>query len=931
MPCILKVHVEAARGLPAIDKTSEVADAYVEIRFGGDEVQRTAICRKTLDPVWREDFRFEVSDETVLQDEPLELKVFDFDAITADDSVGSVTLDLNPLLSLDAPNQLAGWFPIYDTIRGTRGELWVQVKLEFFENTNRFKESSGGIHLFSGAGIPAPYTGATLVGLVDEVITEVDPDYHWTDSFRTSRSSNEASQRILHQMSCRLRRQMGRKAVEMGGNAILAYCQWIDIEPYSQTITVRGLGTAAILQQPPGSSSSSSSSDGEVEELCEDGVRMYSKGIELVTLSKMPPGCITATGGVVSAKCVKLLSEESEYGIALTRDRWLNEVRDEIRSHARNLGCNVILGYRENVSIHEDLYLLAAEGTACRVRRQPTARRIIVEEVSSADEQEIPQEEEEETEKQRDILVIDRSFKPRDPRRPRRPNRKPRECSGCHLPKRRSRLAPAESSDSMNWCNICRKAPVAEMLLATIELPTDFETFASPVLVESYVCRPLKRKREGEPAATTVSTNLPFVEYDIYRQLQFKLRYHGCNAIFGLRYQVLANDRLIVAIASGTGVCLAALPAPKALQISRNIAIRDDEDAEIYDFQERVGVDAAMKHEVMEAFYDDRFPDRTDTSSDDGGSSSSSSSSSSSGSGSSSGGSASDDERHSVVQIDDEADEDLLLTLTTTKKDEAILMGNLDTQPPVDESLSPGTSLHPVCHFVCHFRRFAISVEDRHPNSALANHFSSQYEEIVAQVDGILVNPRVHCVKHQLNLVRGVELQINTTATIFGQVTCPVATSKELLRPLDWEDDLSDEAGADSETDTNEQARRRRPWEMDPTSPSLVFSTGSLIPNSVFSTNCGTLTLQLFKEIYYHECNHGFSGFVATTMGDLFAVTRAAAAALGGNAVIGVEFKPAAFYENFKSQLHAVVMLTADVINVDFDRTEAWTLLQSMQ
>lgn len=157
MPCILKIHVEAARGLPAMDRTSELADAYVEVRFADLEVQRTNVCRKTLNPVWREDFRFEVPDDTLLQDEPLELKVFDFDAITADDSVGTVTMDLNPLLCPDSSNQMAGWLPIYDTIRGARGELCVQAKVEFFENSNPFKESSAGIHFFSNNGIPVPY------------------------------------------------------------------------------------------------------------------------------------------------------------------------------------------------------------------------------------------------------------------------------------------------------------------------------------------------------------------------------------------------------------------------------------------------------------------------------------------------------------------------------------------------------------------------------------------------------------------------------------------------------------------------------------------------------------------------------------------------------------------------------------------------------
>jgi hypothetical protein len=32
-----------------------------------------------------------------------------------------VYFDLNPLLNPDAPSQVAGWFPIYDTLRGKKG------------------------------------------------------------------------------------------------------------------------------------------------------------------------------------------------------------------------------------------------------------------------------------------------------------------------------------------------------------------------------------------------------------------------------------------------------------------------------------------------------------------------------------------------------------------------------------------------------------------------------------------------------------------------------------------------------------------------------------------------------------------------------------------------------------------------------------------
>jgi Ca2+-dependent lipid-binding protein len=75
MPCILKIRVFSARDLPVMDKASELTDAYVEVRFADQDLQRTAVCRKTLNPVWNEDFRFEVSDDADLQNEPLELKV----------------------------------------------------------------------------------------------------------------------------------------------------------------------------------------------------------------------------------------------------------------------------------------------------------------------------------------------------------------------------------------------------------------------------------------------------------------------------------------------------------------------------------------------------------------------------------------------------------------------------------------------------------------------------------------------------------------------------------------------------------------------------------------------------------------------------------------------------------------------------------------
>lgn len=48
-------------------------DAFVEIRIENQQ-QRTTTCRRSLNPVWNEDFQFEFIDDSVLQDAPLELK-----------------------------------------------------------------------------------------------------------------------------------------------------------------------------------------------------------------------------------------------------------------------------------------------------------------------------------------------------------------------------------------------------------------------------------------------------------------------------------------------------------------------------------------------------------------------------------------------------------------------------------------------------------------------------------------------------------------------------------------------------------------------------------------------------------------------------------------------------------------------------------------
>lgn len=59
---------------------------------------------------------------------------------------------------------------------------------------------------------------------------------------------------------------------------------------------------------------------------------------------------------MVNAKSVKLLERMSNMEEPESRDSWWSELRLEMRSHARALSCNVILGYSEHTSIWYILY-----------------------------------------------------------------------------------------------------------------------------------------------------------------------------------------------------------------------------------------------------------------------------------------------------------------------------------------------------------------------------------------------------------------------------------------------------------------------------------------------------------------------------------------------------------------------------------------------
>ncbi|XP_074907518.1 C2 domain-containing protein 5 isoform X21 [Buteo buteo] len=599
MPGKLKVKIVAGRHLPVMDRASDLTDAFVEVKFGNTTF-KTDVYPKSLNPQWNSEwFKFEVDDEE-LQDEPLQITVLDHDTYSANDAIGKVYIDIDPLLYSEAATVISGWFPIYDTIHGIRGEINVVVKVDLFNDLNRFRQSSCGVKFFCTTSIPKCYRAVIIHGFVEELVVNEDPEYQWIDRIRTPRASNEARQRLISLMSGELQRKIGLKVLEMRGNAVVGYLQCFDLEGESGLV-VRAIGTACTLDKlsntsaflpacnspskemkeipfnedpNPNTHSSgpstplknqtysfspsksysrqSSSSDTDLsltpktapspqgpriflfpssptlscdsphlkksclllsgsslnplhsshvspvvlrksvsftEELllAASGMGSGSAGKEggpfktllrqqtqsaleqrefpFFTLTTFPPGFLVHVGGVVSARSVKLLDRIHNPDEPETRDAWWAEIRQEIKSHAKALGCHAVVGYSESTSI--------------------------------------------------------------------------------------------------------------------------------------WLCR-LKKKAQAEANATSISNLLPFMEYEVHTQLMNKLKLRGMNALFGLRIQITVGENMLMGLASATGVYLAALPTPGGIQIAGKTPNDGTYEQHISHMQKKINDTIAKNKELYE-------------------------------------------------------------------------------------------------------------------------------------------------------------------------------------------------------------------------------------------------------------------------------------------------------------------------------------------
>ncbi|KAK4829443.1 hypothetical protein QYF61_004661 [Mycteria americana] len=244
-----------------------------------------------------------------------------------------------------------------------------------------------------------------------------------------------------------------------------------------------------------------------------------------------------------------------------TRDAWWAEIRQEIKSHAKALGCHAVVGYSESTSICEEVCILSASGTAAvlnpRFLQDGTMEGCLEQRIEEAS---------------------------------------PPGCGFCHIPYDELNMPfPAH----LTYCYNCRKQKVPDVLFTTIDLPVEAIVIGKGCLIQARLCR-LKKKAQAEANATSISNLLPFMEYEVHTQLMNKLKLRGMNALFGLRIQITVGENMLMGLASATGVYLAALPTPGGIQIAGKTPNDGTYEQHISHMQKKINDTIAKNKELYE-------------------------------------------------------------------------------------------------------------------------------------------------------------------------------------------------------------------------------------------------------------------------------------------------------------------------------------------
>ncbi|XP_051011525.1 C2 domain-containing protein 5 isoform X21 [Acomys russatus] len=619
-----------------------------------------------------------------------------------------------------------------------------------------------------------------------------------------------------------------------------------------------------------------------------------------LTLTAFPPGLLVHVGGVVSARSVKLLDRIHNPDEPETRDAWWAEIRQEIKSHAKALGCHAVVGYSESTSICEEVCILSASGTAAvlnpRFLQEGTVEGCLEQRI----EENLPV-----------------------------------GCGFCHIPYDELNMPfPAH----LTYCCHCRKQKVPDVLFTTIDLPADAVVVGKGCLIQARLCR-LKKKAQAEANATAVSNLLPFMEYEVHTQLMNKLKLKGMNALFGLRIQITVGENMLMGLASATGVYLAALPTPGGIQIAGKTPNDGSYEQHISHMQKKINDTIAKNKElyeinppeVSEEMIGSPIPEPR--------------------------------QRSRLLRSQSESSDEVTeLDLSHGKKDAFVLeIDDTDAMedvhslltdvPPPSGFYSCNTEIMPgINNWTSEIQMFTsvrvVRLSSLNlTNQALNKNFNGLCENLLKSLYFKLRSMTPCCLCHvnfTVSLPEDELIQVTVTAVAITfdknqalQTTKSHAEkslqrastdNEELLQfPLELcSDSLPSHPFPAAKAVTVEKASPMgdgnfRSRAVPPCASSTVgvvkMTPLSFIPGAKITKYLGIINMFFIRETTSLREEGGVSGFLHAFIAEVFAMVRAHVAALGGNAVVSYIMKQCVFMENpSKNQAQCLINVSGDAV-----------------
>ena len=453
------------------------------------------------------------------------------------------------------------------------------------------------------------------------------------------------------------------------------------------------------------------------------------------------------------------------------------------------------------------------------------------------------------------------------------------------------------------------------------------------------------------------------MQYDIHRQLTYKLRVYGLNAIFGLKIEISAGENIMTAVATGTAVFVRALPTPPALKLRRNLDVIDEEDRHLYETQNKLMQNSELNRtKIKEILEESRAADLIDRDLYSSGSSSS------------------EDEmepleitksrleqRAMIIDIDDEKDEDLVLFLDDVWS-ETFQLSSIEF-PKFEKTVADSNF-----QMITMVKQADIDVS-HHPNRHLAMLFKSMYQELMCQMS-YLSPATVTGLKYSIVLPRASTVQVYLSGMVSGNAR---EEAIDLSIDLDLFDRYSNTRFSNSGVNlsfpriqavmpsftTNNNSTRQSTNNMDQdTSPDVnnreyeleslsssasdqVLSDiqiagdemnldGSKMLESNFETDTielcsvsqipgaqklehlGRISLHFIKEaaLTYDSYmgSSGLGGFAHAFMMEVMAVVKSHVLCLKGNAVVNFSVDQIVISESMKNLGYAMITISGDVV-----------------